>query len=228
MKLTQKFILYGFIIFVHSAILCCGVALTTKTTAKLPSDTNTEVLRLNLIYGESKNIYGLNLGIANSVQNDLIGLQIGIVNGAENATGIQIGAINNSRPSFALLKIGIFNLNFFLESGRRQPRDNPESIERRIKGDAGFSVGLVNLASGRLNLGLFNYGYGWNAGLINWNGEDSGVSIGIVNIGEKENFQIGILNFCKEGLFPVMILVNYCSSSPNKNSDKNQNIRSEL
>ncbi|PJZ56772.1 hypothetical protein CH367_14855 [Leptospira barantonii] len=222
--MIQKFILYSFIILLYLAIVRCGVALTPKATVKLPPSTKTEILRLNLLYGDSDDIYGLNLGIANVVQNHLIGIQIGVVNGAERATGIQIGAVNNATATWSLLKIGLFNLNFFLDSGRRQPRDTPESIERRIKGDAGFSVGLVNLASGRYNVGLFNYGYGWNVGFVNWNGEDSGVSMGAVNLGEKENFQIGILNFCKEGLLPVMILVNYCSSSPNKNSDTSQKI----
>lgn len=202
----------------------CGLALTTQKTIKLPPQTKTEIIRINLIYGETNRIYGLNLGLANLVQNELIGAQLGILNGAEEGTGIQIGAINNSKSSFLLLKIGILNLNFFLDSGRPHPGDTSESIKRRVKGDFALSIGAANLASGTVNLGLFNYGYGFNVGLVNWNGEDSAVSIGVVNIGEKENFQIGILNFCKEGLIPFMIVLNYCRprSSQTENSSINE------
>ncbi|TGL76223.1 LA_2272/LA_2273 family lipoprotein [Leptospira yasudae] len=218
-------------IFIHSVFLIlfslinldCGIALTTRATLKLPPQTKTEILRVNVIYGETDRMYGLNLGLANFVQKDLIGIQLGIVNGAEEGTGIQIGAINNSKPSFALLKIGIFNLNFFLDSGRPQPGDTPGSRDHRVKGDLSLSVGVANLASGKVNVGLFNYGYGFNTGLINWNGEGSAVSIGAVNIGETENFQIGILNFCKEGPIPFMIVANYCRSAPTENSSTNEN-----
>lgn len=201
----------------------CGLALTTEATLKLPPQTKVEILRVNLLYGETNRMYGINLGIVNSITERLIGAQLEIVNGAEEGTGIQIGAINNAKPSFVLLKIGIFNLNFFLDSGRPLPEDTQESIERRIKGDLALSIGVANLASGRVNVGLFNYGYGLNAGLVNWNAEYSGVSIGAVNIGEKENFQIGILNFCKEGLLPFMFVVNYCLPTPIKNPTANEN-----
>ncbi len=201
----------------------CGLALTTEATLKLPPQTKTEILRVNLLYGETNRMYGINLGIVNSITERLIGAQLGIVNGAEEGTGIQIGAINNAKPSFVLLKIGIFNLNFFLDSGRPLPEDTQESIERRIKGDLALSIGVANLASGRVNVGLFNYGYGLNAGMVNWNAGYSGISIGAVNIGEKENFQIGILNFCKEGLLPFMVVVNYCLPAPIKNPTANEN-----
>ncbi|WP_244947465.1 LA_2272/LA_2273 family lipoprotein [Leptospira weilii] len=92
----------------------CGIALTAEATLKLPPKTKTEILRVNLLYGETNRMHGINLGIVNSITERLIGAQLGIVNGAEEGTGIQIGAINNAKPSFVLLKIGIFNLNFFL------------------------------------------------------------------------------------------------------------------
>lgn len=192
-------------------LLCnCGVALTPRLTAKIPKDTSTELVRINLISGEAGNIYGLNLGLANIVQHDLIGAQIGIINGATNASGIQVGLVNNATPAYGLLKIGVLNLNFFLDSGRSPVEKTLESSDRRIKGDTGLSIGIANVASGRMNIGLFNYGYGWNIGAINWNGESSAVSLGVINLGEKENLQIGILNFCKEGPLPFMIVLNYC------------------
>ncbi|WP_061235824.1 LA_2272/LA_2273 family lipoprotein [Leptospira weilii] len=221
--MTRTFIHSIFLILFFLMNFDCGIALTTEATLKLPPKTKTEILRVNLLYGETNRMHGINLGIVNAITERLIGAQLGIVNGAEEGTGIQIGAINNAKPSFVLLKIGIFNLNFFLDSGRPLPEDTQESIERRIKGDLALSIGVANLASGRVNVGLFNYGYGLNAGLVNWNAGYSGISIGAVNIGEKENFQIGILNFCKEGLLPFMVVVNYCLPTPIKNPTANEN-----
>lgn len=207
-------------------LICnCGVALTPRLTAKVPADARTELVRINLFYGEAGNVYGLNLGLANIVEHDLIGAQIGIINGATKASGIQIGLVNNSTPAYGLLKIAALNLNFFLDSGRRSVEESPESRDRRMKGDAGLSIGIANIASGRMNIGFFNYGYGWNLGAINWNDEGSAVSLGVINLGEKENFQIGILNFCKDGPIPFMIVVNYCNSNSTRDSLKREKPR---
>ncbi|WP_246838599.1 LA_2272/LA_2273 family lipoprotein [Leptospira stimsonii] len=210
MKINIKYGMASIISFGWILLCNCGVALTPRLTAKIPKDTSTELVRINLISGEAGNIYGLNLGLANIVQHDLIGAQIGIINGATSASGIQVGLVNNATPAYGLLKIGVLNLNFFLDSGRSPVEKTLKSSDRRIKGDTGLSIGIANVASGRMNIGLFNYGYGWNIGAINWNGEGSAVSLGVINLGEKENFQIGILNFCKEGPLPFMIVLNYC------------------
>ncbi|EKR17971.1 hypothetical protein LEP1GSC019_3160 [Leptospira interrogans serovar Pyrogenes str. 2006006960] len=54
-------------------MLNCRVALTSEKTIKIPPKTQTEVFRLNLIHGNVENLYGLNVGIFNSVNNSMIG-----------------------------------------------------------------------------------------------------------------------------------------------------------
>ncbi|EKO14809.1 LA_2272/LA_2273 family lipoprotein [Leptospira kirschneri] len=221
-----------FVFFVFN----CGFALTPKANITIPLKTNTEVLRLNLLYGEShNNVYGLNLGLFNFIRNDLIGVQIGIVNETENAAGLQIGLLNNSDPTYGVLKVGFLNTNFFLDRG--MPRPNPfyedqEIKNQNVKGLA-ISIGAANVMSGRFNLGLFNWAEGLNIGLINMN-EGSSFNLGIVNIGtslevspkekraislgifnsgsDKEEFQIGIINYCPNNTIPIMLVANYCSS----------------
>lgn len=86
-----------FIFFVFN----CGFALTPKANITIPLKTNTEVLRLNLPYGEThNNVYGLNIGLFNFIRNDLIGVQIGIINYCPNNT-ISIMLVENycSSPS---------------------------------------------------------------------------------------------------------------------------------
>ncbi|WP_441006939.1 LA_2272/LA_2273 family lipoprotein [Leptospira santarosai] len=45
----------------------CGVALTSETYVKVPPKTETEVFRLNLLYGEVDNLYGFNVGLYNHI-----------------------------------------------------------------------------------------------------------------------------------------------------------------
>ncbi|EMO03447.1 hypothetical protein LEP1GSC116_2454 [Leptospira interrogans serovar Icterohaemorrhagiae str. Verdun HP] len=76
-------------------MLNCGVALTSEKTIKIPPKTQTEVFRLNLIHGNVENLYGLNVGIFNSVNNSMIGAQVGIVNLSDkNTYGWQFAIIN--------------------------------------------------------------------------------------------------------------------------------------
>ncbi|EMJ93653.1 hypothetical protein LEP1GSC194_1741 [Leptospira alstonii serovar Sichuan str. 79601] len=173
----------------------------------------------------------------NSVRHHLIGAQIGIINGADDATGAQIGIVNNSNPTYGALKIGLFNFNFSLDRGMPRPGpyegyDQEQENKSRDRKNFGLSIGAANVMSGRFNLGLFNWGEGLNVGLINLN-EGSSVSLGIVNIGtnlevspkekraisfgifnagsHKEEFQIGIVNYCPNNTIPIMIIANYCS-----------------
>nr|WP_156781815.1 hypothetical protein [Leptospira tipperaryensis] len=192
------------------------------------------MFRLNLIYGELRTLYGINVGVKNFA-NRLIGTQIGIINSAENASGLQIGFANNAGSEHGTLKIGIFNFNFFLDSGRSHPRPCSDvEIETQVAKNASVSIGAANILSGRFNFGIFNWGEGLNVGLVNMN-EGSSVSLGIVNIGtnlevspkekraisfgifnsgtHKEEFQIGIINYCPNNTIPILILANYCSQS---------------
>ncbi|WP_407936688.1 LA_2272/LA_2273 family lipoprotein [Leptospira santarosai] len=211
----------------------CGVALTSETYVKVPPKTETEVFRLNLLYGEAHSLYGANLGLMNLV-NRLIGVQIGIVNVAENSSGVQVGLINNSRPMYAALKIGLFNFNFFLDRGMsgQPPYEGYKEKNEDQTGKGGASIGILNFFSGKFNVGFFNVGEGFNLGLVNWTARDTlnvgivnihadkilinpkydalTVSFGIFNSGKyTKELQIGIVNYCPNNTIPVMIIANY-------------------
>ncbi|WP_232422625.1 LA_2272/LA_2273 family lipoprotein [Leptospira santarosai] len=171
-------------------------------TAKIPPETETEVFRLNLLYGEVDNLYGFNVGLYNHID-EMIGAQIGILNTVHDPIGIQIGAINGVIAVHDIqtgLKIGFFNFGFILES------NNPVDYLPKYR-KISASVGLVNMMNGKLKLGLFNMGNGINLGIVNLHSDDRWtVSIGAVNIGKYGNhLQIGIVNYCPNNTIPVMI-----------------------
>ncbi|EMP81516.1 hypothetical protein LEP1GSC162_0528 [Leptospira santarosai str. CBC1531] len=145
---------------VSLSILCtfvfdCGISVTERARLKIPSETETEVFRLNLFDGEVKNLYGVNIGLLNRVLENLIGLQVGGANVADGKTSAQVGG--------------------------RTVRENKEVYVAQI---GGVKIGVLNISP-------------------------SGLSIGAINVGERDNFLIGILNFCDD--FPtVMIGFNYC------------------
>ncbi|RHX79966.1 hypothetical protein EHQ05_13610 [Leptospira yasudae] len=200
-------------------LLNCGVTGFTNehSVVRVPVKTETEVFHANLLHGEVKNLYGLNLGIVNIIKERLIGFQVGGANVSEGKTyGAQVGVIYNSakKGGFTVqagiankvedggagVQVGIYNKGenkgLFITAGAYN------------RGGSGASVGLINDEGFGLNVGGFNYGYGVNVGVIN---SGKGLSIGALNIGEDGNLQIGILNFCTEGPFPIMIVLNYCS-----------------
>lgn len=95
MKINFKHTTNAFLILYVIPMLNCGVALTSEKTIKIPPKTQTEVFRLNLIHGNVENLYGLNVGIFNSVNNSMIGAQVGIVNLSDkNTYGWQFAIIN--------------------------------------------------------------------------------------------------------------------------------------
>lgn len=197
-------------------MLNCGVALTPKATIKLPPETETEIFRFNLLYGEAKKVYGLNAGIINNTDK-LIGTQVGIVNMSNNSIGIQIGIINGNHDVHAGLKIGLLNFGYTLESAIAG-----FSLSEEYKSRFGISIGAANFESGKIKIGFLNIGVGFTIGLVNlleirrdelvWGKEKFAFGVGIVNVSSNyPGFQVGILNFCSEGPFPIMIVVNYCS-----------------
>ncbi|MBM9501548.1 hypothetical protein JWG44_14940 [Leptospira sp. 201903071] len=218
---------YTFIIFLLSSVaafaLNCGVGglRGEKSFVRTPAKTETELVRLNLLYGEVKNLYGVNIGVINSVKDRLIGVQVGGVNlsdgksyGAQvslyneaknSGLTIQVGGVNKVEETGAGIQVGLYNKasngGVYLTAGLYN------------KGSSGATIGLINNEGLGINVGGFNYGYGVNLGIIN---SGKGLSIGAINMGEDGNFQIGILNFCSEGPFPIMIGINYCikSSAP--------------
>ncbi|EMF81452.1 hypothetical protein LEP1GSC188_4934 [Leptospira weilii serovar Topaz str. LT2116] len=227
-------IVYLFFLLFWIATSNCAFAVTPRITTRIPPKTETEVFRLNLLYGELKNLVGLNVGVVNIVEDQMIGGQIGIVNLSDKKTyGAQIAVVNLSENKGAGIQAGIVNYSEGESSGiqagilnigsKRSGFDltigvgNYDTRGLMIGGanfySKGVSIGILNERASGFNLGALNIKSGGvNVGILNGG---TGVHIGLINAsGEEETdeptIQFGFLNFCGKGTFPVMIGFNYC------------------
>ncbi|PJZ52639.1 LA_2272/LA_2273 family lipoprotein [Leptospira adleri] len=234
MKNKIKPIALLFWLLLWVAVSNCGLALTPRLTTKIPPKTETEFLRLNLIYGEVKTLAGVNVGLLNEVQENLYGAQLGIVNFSEGKTygfqiavvnaaknkgfGIQAGIVNSTNGDSKGIQAGIINLGsdkqgYDLTIGVGNYKTSGLMIGATNLSSQGINIGALNENSSGVNLGALNIqGSGVNIGIFNGG---TGVHIGLINsAGEDENeeptMQFGLLNFCGKGRFPVMIGFNYC------------------
>ncbi|AVV80368.1 LA_2272/LA_2273 family lipoprotein [Leptospira santarosai] len=229
--MNRLFLCYAFLFALCVSIFGCGVALTPRQTAKIPPKTETEVFRLNLFDGEVKNLYGVNIGLLNRVLENLVGLQVGGANVADGKTSVQvggravrenkevyvaqIGGVNIADGNVYAAQVGFLNKSaggFTIQTGVAN------MVESESKTNGGLQLGIYNeVTEGNR---ISDKGYYVTAGVYNNGGKGgvkigvlnispSGLSIGAINVGESDNFLIGILNFCDD--FPtVMIGFNYC------------------
>ncbi|EMK09592.1 hypothetical protein LEP1GSC066_2639, partial [Leptospira sp. serovar Kenya str. Sh9] len=191
---------------------------------------------LNLLHGDTKNLYGLNVGIFNFVYYNMIGAQVGIVNSSSNKTSgwqfaiinmaeknglfkIQTGIANllsGTQKDSAGLQVGILNLgtNLFPDIELNKRRGGFYlTIGVGNYETNGLTIGAINLSSKGMNVGIFNRDTeGFNLGITNFQ-EGLSFSIGAINIGSSKSIglQIGIINYCPNNTFPIMIMANYCS-----------------
>lgn len=74
-----------------------------------PDDWDVGGMRLNILYGKSRNVYGLDVGFVNHTTGREIGLDIGVVNYVEKEfLGFQIGVVNIAQR-VAAFQLGVFN-----------------------------------------------------------------------------------------------------------------------
>ncbi|EKR90314.1 putative lipoprotein [Leptospira santarosai str. CBC379] len=230
--MNRLFLCYAFLFALCVSIFGCGVALTPRQTAKIPSETETEVFRVNLFDGEVKNLYGVNIGLLNRVLENLVGLQVGGLNVADGKTSVQVGgrAVRENKEVY-VAQIGGVNIAdgnvYAAQVGFLNKSAGGFTIQT---GAANMVESENNNTNGGLQLGIYNEvtegnrisdeGYYVTAGVYNNGGggvkigvlniSPSGLSIGAINVGESDNFLIGIVNFCEFGFPSVMIGFNYC------------------
>src|SRR5690348_2646509 len=80
--------------------LNCGVGglRGEKSFVRAPAKTETELVRVNLLYGEVNKLYGVNLGVINTVKDRLVGVQVGGVNFSDGKTyGAQLSLYNEAK-----------------------------------------------------------------------------------------------------------------------------------
>ena len=76
----------------------------------LPPGLNTvRGVRLNLIYGDIMNVYGLDCGLVQRASNEIDALQVGAINITGKTRPFQCALILNNSESMTGLQVGLFN-----------------------------------------------------------------------------------------------------------------------
>ncbi|KXZ30115.1 hypothetical protein AYB33_03490 [Leptospira santarosai] len=151
---------------------------------------------------ENKEVYVAQIGGVNIADGNVYATQVGFLNKSAGGFTIQTGAANmveiENNNTNGGLQLGIYN------------EVTEGNLGNRIS-DEGYYVtaGVYNNGGGGVKIGVLNNGGkgGVKIGVLNIS--PSGFSIGAINVGESDNFLIGILNFC-DGFPTVMIGFNYC------------------
>ncbi len=186
-------------------------------------------IRLNLIYGRSQNVYGIDVGLVGLNNADMAGVEIEGFNWIGGSQyGLGVGAIGNvvMKHAYGLQIGGIINrfvdesagvalglLDFTIGYTGVQigaltwDAANMEGLQLGVanvarKDLSGAQVGAVNYVNGNMT--------GAQVGVINTvGGIASGVQIGAFNAAQNlTGVQIGILNINAESKWPMMVLVN--------------------
>ncbi len=187
-----------------------------------------EGFRLNFLYGASRSLTGLDLGLVGLTHEDMIGVAIQGFNWVEkNQIGLQLGAIGNvvSLDAMGLQIGGILNYDIGSFTGLQTSLLNMNGIfyGLQIAGvnwnkniSSGLQIGIVNR-----NISEF---YGWSIALLNMANATSGLQVGVVNTAESvtggvqlgvfnatsqmSGIQIGVLNLIGDAAVPVLPVVN--------------------
>jgi len=161
-------------------------------------------LRLNILYGNNRNVYGLDVGVINRVTGNCAGIQIaGLVNMNDaDMMGIQIaGLINTNAAGMIGIQIaGLVNDSY---SARGVQIQTGLIGGNRAQQVTGVQIALAisqNRASDMTGVQL--------APLFNKADHMKGLQIGLVNIaGKMSGVQIGLANIIKESpvaFFPIV------------------------
>lgn len=183
-------------------------------------DSSVYGLRLDLPYGNNKNVYGLDIGLFNQISEHGGGIQAGIDNGFmssylswtpdQSFSGIRLG-ICNGGSNFKGFQSGL--VNYY----------NPNVVEDEKGGNfSGISIGGVNLS---LQTTGFQFGAGNSADMMN------GIQFGQINAVRKkltgvqisfflnmadevEGFQLGLVNYTRKMRGIQVGVVNIIRDSP--------------
>ncbi|HVK60474.1 MAG TPA: hypothetical protein VM432_02940 [Bdellovibrionales bacterium] len=158
-----------------------------------PNDFTITGLRMSLLYGKQRNIYGLDLGVlGNITEQDFTGIGIsGLFNattGTTNIIGLQLAGLTNINTS----KTRVYGLQLALGM-------NYNGADTEVNG---------------IQFSLANHGphtkiYGAQLGIYNKAQDVYGFQIGLVNVADSlHGIQIGLLNFHHKGTFAVSPIIN--------------------
>lgn len=118
----------------------------------VPEDWNICGLRLNLIYGKNTEVWGLDMGFANTSTKGVYGIQAGLLNGPGTLGGIGLGAVN-STEAVKGLQAGLINVSEKDTSGAQV-----SALYNQSRTVRGLQIGLINAAENikGVQIGLIN------------------------------------------------------------------------
>jgi len=163
------------------------------------SDHDVFGLRLNGLYGESRTVFGLDLGYLNKSENNY-GLQFGFGNIiAKNFVGFQFGYILNSTNTFSGFQMGAFNQVKEVGEGIQIGLfnwDEPDFPLDVYYSEKFFVKEHFNKKSGKNHQKIGSF-FGLQIALININGNEAhGIQIALANItkgGTSDILQLGLV-----------------------------------
>ena len=194
MKLWISLLLVSGFLFnssAHALVSPIGVALIPQAELP-PADFTITGLRLNLLWGDHHNVYGIDLGtLVNSTSLNSGGIQIAgglnINHGTTSVVGAQVAGIAN------------LNTNKLTVFGAQAALYNSNLAEGEI---VGIQVGVINRNPHTKIAGL-------EVGLYNEALEVYGFQIGLFNkVDDLHGLQIGLINFNTRGLFAFAPILN--------------------
>jgi len=167
--------------YANVAYSLCSISLVTPIQT-VSSDSDVHGFRLNLLYGQNRQVNGLDLGAVNVTTRGLMGLQVGGLNWAQGQmSGVQIGGDN-------------------VLQGIAKPGNTTDA--GCVGEGNGVQLGAVNVvADARLN--------GIQVGIINVADSMRGIQLGMVNVAtQMRGVQIGLLNLIPSGPCVFMPIIN--------------------
>lgn len=178
----------------HAAITPLSVSVLPPVQFP-PSDFDITGLRLSLIYGQHREVYGLDLSaIGNITDQEFVGIGVSgvfnVVKGNATITGLQLAGLTNlnyNKTTVVGVQLaGALNMN---------------TAESSVYGIQ--AALLANLAENTTVNGL-------QVGLYNKARSVRGLQIGLVNDADTlYGFQIGLINFHRQGVFTMAPIINF-------------------
>ena len=166
-------------------------------------DSDVYGLRLGGLFGYNRDVYGIDVGVAEVCSGGFRGLQVSAMSWIERSDvyGVQASALANVvNASTIALQIAPVNVVWEDAVGAQLGAINFTTDFRGVQ--VGGLINWNDLASYGLQLGLVNANqqefYGWSfGGIVNYADSFSGLACGLVNVAyDVTGCQIGVFNAC--------------------------------
>lgn len=195
-------------------------------TQLVPDDWDVYGLRMNILYGKNKNVWGLDLGVANTAEKKVRGIQAGLINGPGDLGGLSVGGLNSTRRANGL-QAGVFSVAEDRVNGiqlsalfNHSPVVRGLQLHAGIFGNfsqdvagaqiaAGLTVNQTEIMRGAQISVIANNANqsmkGFQFSFYNFTKIMGGFQLGIINYAEDmKGLQVGLLNVVKDSPIPFL------------------------